>query len=206
MHGQVSECSVNTELYLLEENKRAKTAQHQSCRCVCYHLSSGKCVPARSRFDRHTFRAVFVLFTCSNFLYFLADLIKVLICQMRQMTISTEPYQTKEQRKLHPHKLSFPKRSENYWLISNQTPKQHNTAHLPQNWQIGGKLFLPYWWRWNIKLIFNGKVWFIFWFGIDGEMLGNPGMDNILIWTKQIGFDITMSKQNMITSHAHYWH
>ncbi len=181
MHGQVSECSVNTELYLLEENKRAKTAQHQSCRCVCYHLSSGKCAPARSRFDRHTFRAVFVLFTCSNFLYFLGDLIKVLICQMRQMTISTEPCQTKEQRKLHSHKLSFPKRSENYWLISNQTPKQHNTAHLPQNWQIGGKLFLPYWWRWNIKLIFNGKVWFIFWFGIDGEMLGNPGMDNILM-------------------------
>ena len=79
MHGQVSECSVNTELYLLEENKRAKTAQHQSCRCVCYHLSSGKCAPARSRFDRHTFRAVFVLFTCSNFLYFLGDLIKILI-------------------------------------------------------------------------------------------------------------------------------
>lgn len=145
MHGQVSECSVNTELYLSEENKRAKTAQHQSWRCVCYHLSSGKCAPAQSRFDRRT---VFVSFAGSNTaLYCLGDLIKVLICQMRQMTTNTEPDQAKEQRKLHSHKLSFPKRSENYWLISNQTFKQHSTAHLPQNWQIGGKLFLPYSWR-----------------------------------------------------------
>ena len=89
-------------------------------------------------------------------------------------------YQTKEQKKLHSHKLSFPKRSEDYWLISNQT--QSSAAHLPQNWQIGGKLFLPYSWRWNIKLEFDGKVWLIFWFGIDDEILGNLCIANTRIW------------------------
>ena len=159
MHGQVS--GVQCKYWTQRENKWAKTAQHHSWRCVCYHLSNEKCARTQTRFDKNTSlsrQRLNVQCRCCikspDVFYNRFNLLD------KANDNQYSQYQTKEQKKLHSHKLSFPKRSEDYWLISNQT--QSSAAHLPQNWQIGGKLFLPYSWRWNIKLKFDGKVWLIF--------------------------------------------